>query len=122
MASWTDEEKDDVIKQYLAAEPTPKTSTEIVKKIADTMEGKTVNGVMAILVKSGKYVKKDPTKAATDGSKPASTRVNKAEAIKSLEDLITGKGLELDDTITSKLTGKAAMYFATVFNALTIED
>ena len=120
---WTDELRAAVIKTYLEAEPTPETSTEIVKEIADDI-GKTTNGVRAILTSAGEgiYVKKVATKTSSSGTKATGTRVNKTEAIAKLDALITDNSLTLDTDITSKLTGKAANYFATTIEALTIKE
>ena len=118
MAEWTDELKASVIAKYETATPTAETSTEIVKNIAEALgDGFTVNGVRVILVKAGVYIKKGTTPAATttaDGTATKATRVNKADAMKALTDLIEGAGLEVDMDIISKLTGKAAVYFTEV--------
>lgn len=121
---WTEELKEQVVNDYKAANPTPETSTEIVKEIAESI-GKTVNGVRAILVKAEVYVKKDATaskpgtKATTENKAP---RTNKADAISALNTLITNNNLDLDDEITSKLTGKAAVYFAELITELTTRE
>ena len=118
MAEWTDELKASVVKKYEEAIPTAETSTEIVKDIAEALgDGFTVNGVRVILVKAGVYIKKGVTTttvAAADGTPAKTPRVNKADAMKALTDLIEGAGLEVDMDIISKLTGKAAVYFANV--------
>jgi len=118
MAEWTDELKASVVKKYEEATPTAETSTEIVKDIAEALgDGFTVNGVRVILVKAGVYIKKGVTTttvAAADGTPAKTPRVNKADAMKALTDLIEGAGLEVDMDIISKLTGKAAVYFANV--------
>ena len=115
---WTDELRAQVIADYAAAEPTPETSVEIVKEIAEST-GTTPNGVMAILLRDGSYVKKTATKKESTSSK--GTRVNKAEAVKSLTDTIKANSLTLDDDIISKLTGKAAAYFNTILTEATTE-
>ena len=126
MADWTQELKDSVVDMYLAATPTAENTTEIVKDIADVLgEGFTSNGVRAILVKAERdgatvYIKKDTSTAAkTEGTK--TPRVNKADSIKSLTDLIEGAGLDADSDILSKLTGKAAVYFTDVFEKVAQE-
>ena len=43
-------------------------------------------------------------------------RVSVADAQQSVKDAITDMGLDPDDAIISKLTGKAANYFAELFN------
>ena len=115
--AWTDEQKQKAINDYKAAEPTPETSTEIIKEIAEDME-QSANGVRMVLVQAGVYVKKDAsattakTKTAAGGDK--APRVSKDSQIAELRALIEAKGGEVDDDVLSKLTGKAAAYFAKV--------
>lgn len=112
MPDWTQERKDEVIASYLSQNPTPETSTEIVKSIAEDLgDDFTPNGVMAILIKAGKYVKKSQTSASKSNGESKGTRVNKAEAIQGLVDVIEANGVEADGDIIGKLTGKAAIYF-----------
>ena len=113
---WTDELRAQVITKYKEAEPTPDTSVEIVKQIADDT-GTTPNGVMAILHRDGCYVKKTPTKKAKSGD--TAVRVNKAEAVKALTDIIEANALPLDADIISKLTGKAAVYITSLLENIT---
>ncbi len=120
MSEWTEELKQQVIDTYKESNPTPETSTEIVKVIADDIE-MTVNGVRAILVRADVYVKKDPAKKSTDG-KASSKRVSKADAVAALDEIIKNNELEVDESITSKLTGKAAVYFTDVIKALTVKE
>jgi nanoRNase/pAp phosphatase (c-di-AMP/oligoRNAs hydrolase) len=116
-AAWTDELKASVIEKYEAAEPTPETSTEIIKDIAEDIE-MSPNGVRMVLVQAGVYVKKDTsagtakTKTAATGDKPA--RVSKESAIAELRAAIEDANKPVDDDILSKLTGKAAVYFLSV--------
>jgi hypothetical protein len=89
-------------------------SVEIVKELAETHE-ETVNGVRMILNKAGVYIKKATTAKATaskDGG--GAKRVNKAEAIATLKELIISTAGEdaIENDILDKMTGKAAMYFA----------
>lgn len=114
MFEWNDELKADVIKKYEAAEPNAENSADIVNEIAEDI-GATPNGVRMILVKADKYVKKTPTKSSTSsGSSEGSKRVSKADAQDALKSAISAKGLEPDEEIISKLTGKAAVYFAEI--------
>jgi hypothetical protein len=127
---WTTELKESVIAKYKAAQPTPENTTEIVKDIAEALgEGFTSNGVRVILVKATNddgtsvYLKKAPTtgsSSTTNGAK--STRVNKTDAINGLKKVIEANGLEVDEDIVGKLTGKAAIYFSTVIEKATEED
>lgn len=111
--SWDDEKRQQAVDAYVAAEPTPETSTEIIKEIAEDLK-ESVNGVRMILMKAEVYVKKTPGAAPAKAS--TSTRVSKADAIATLTSAIQDSGQEVDEEIVSKLTGKAAVYFATVIN------
>lgn len=122
MASqWTDELRAKVIKMYQDADPTAETSTEIIKDIADEIEG-SANGVRLVLVQAGVYVKKDASTSKPAGKTTAKTgegtkRVSKDDAIAELRKAISEKGAEVDDDILTKLTGKAATYFVSVLAA-----
>ena len=116
--AWNDEKKQTAIDAYMAGEPTPENSTELIKEIAEDMQ-ESANGVRIILVSAGVYVKKHATastgtktKAAAGGDK--APRVSKESQIAELKAAIEAKGAEVDDEILSKLTGKAAAYFAKV--------
>lgn len=121
--AWTEEQKQKAVDLYAAENPTPETSTEIIKSIAEQLE-QTPNGVRMILIQAGVYVKKAEA-AATDAKKGATgskasgeakgTRVSKESQIKALKDLITAKGGTVDDEILDKLTGKAAAYLVAQF-------
>jgi hypothetical protein len=112
--AWDDDKKAAVIAAYEEANPTPETSMEVVKEIADEFE-ESANGVRMILSKAGVYVKKTP--AAGSGSSQSSgggSRVSKAAAQETLIAALTDAGVEIDNDIVEKLTGKAAQYFAGV--------
>ena len=49
--TWTDEQKAEAVEAYTDSDPTPETSMEIVKQIADDM-GQSPNGVRMILTKA----------------------------------------------------------------------
>ena len=119
MTQWNDELKANVIKMYQDAEPTPESSTEIIKDIAEEIEA-SPNGVRMVLVQAGVYVKKD-TAAKPSGEKKttgdAPKRVSKESSIADLKAAIEAKGGPVDDDILSKLTGKAAVYFLSVLKA-----
>lgn len=122
MSEWTQELKEQVVKDYEATNPTPETSTEIVANIAEDID-MTVNGVRAVLVRAGVYVKKTPATSGTKGeTKAGGTRVNKADAIKGLKDIISNNSLDVEDDIIDKLTGKAANYFKGLFEGLTSKE
>ncbi len=111
MAVWTEEKKAELIAAYLEKDPTPETTSEIVKELAAEFSG-TVNSIRMTLNKANVYVKTVPKASSTgaDGA-PATVRVSKADSIEALTRVIQAKGLEVDDSILSKLTGKAAIYF-----------
>ena len=114
---WTPEFKQEVVEAYEAENPTPETTMDIVKRLAEKFE-KTSNGVRMVLTKAGVYVKKDIAKASastTDGTK--TKRVNKAEAIDELKAAITKLGKDVDSDICDRLTGKAAVYIKGLLGA-----
>ena len=113
---WTDESKAEAVELYEAANPTPETSMEIVKEIADDL-GESPNGVRMILTKAGVYVKKTPAAKASGGTSTGGTRVSKQAAQDALTAAITDAGQEVDEDVVSKLTGKAAQYFTKVLTA-----
>jgi len=115
--AWTDESKAQAVEMYTEAEPTPETSMEIVKDIADEL-GESPNGVRMILTKAGVYVKKAPATSSSKSSNGGGTRVSKADAAQSLKDALSDAGQDIDDDIIDKLTGKASVYFAGVINAI----
>ena len=124
MAAWTDELKKQAIDAYTGANPTPETSTELIKEIAEDMEF-TPNGVRQVLIQAGVYVKKEPAKGgtATKGGTAAKAtgdkapRVSKEDQIAGLKAAIEAKGAEVDEEVLSKLTGKAAAYLTKVLES-----
>ena len=115
--AWTDESKAQAVEMYTEAEPTPETSMEIVKDIAEEL-GESPNGVRMILTKAGVYVKKAPATGSSKSSTGGGTRVSKADAAQSLKDALSDAGQDVDDDIIDKLTGKASVYFTGVINAI----
>ena len=113
--AWDDDKKAAVVAAYEEANPTPETSMEIVKEIADEFE-ESANGVRMILSKAGVYVKKTPAVGSGTPSSGGSggSRVSKAAAQETLIAALTDAGVEIDNDIVEKLTGKAAQYFAGV--------
>lgn len=111
--AWDDDKKAQAVEMYTAEEPTPENSMEIVKSIADELE-ESPNGVRMILTKAGVYVKKAPASgsAKTSTSSTGGTRINKAAAQEALTAALNDAGVDIDSDIISKLTGKAAQYFA----------
>ena len=119
-SAWTDELKAKVIEMYEQAGPTPESSTEIIKDIAEEIE-MSPNGVRMVLVQAGVYVKKDPSAGSAKTTKTASgegsKRVSKETSIAELKAAIESRGGPIDDDILGKLTGKAAVYFTQVLKA-----
>jgi transposase-like protein len=120
--AWDDDKKAKAVAMYKAADVTPENSMEIVKEIADEL-GESANGVRAILSKAEVYVKKTPaggSSAKPAGDKPAGgARVSKEAAHAKLTAAINTIGAEVNDEVISKLTGKAALYFAEVLASAT---
>ena len=116
--AWNEELKAKVIAAYQAADPTPETSTEIIKDIAEEFE-QSPNGVRMVLVQAQVYVKKDAGKSETKetAKSDAPKRVSKESSISALKAAIVAKGGTVDDEILDKLTGKAAVYLLGVISA-----
>src|SRR5210317_318364 len=114
--AWTDESKAQAVQMYQESEPTPETSMEIVKEIADEL-GESPNGVRMILTKAGVYVRKTPA-AKSSGGSSGGGRVSVSDAQAKLTSVLGDAGQEVDEAIVSKLTGKAAVYFANVIENL----
>ena len=110
--AWDDDKKAQAVSMQEDQGPTPETSMEIVKAIAEELE-ESPNGVRMILTKAGVYVKKTPATGSTKTSSGGG-RVSKAAAQEALSAAITDAGQEVDEDVISKLTGKAAQYFTTV--------
>ena len=115
--AWTDESKAEAVEMYTIAEPTPETSMEIVKEIADVL-GESPNGVRMILTRAGVYVKKTPASGSSKSNGTGGGRVSKADAQEALSSAISDAGLEVDESIISKLTGKAAVYLTGIVEKL----
>lgn len=113
--AWTDEAKAQAVEMYTAEEPTPENSMEVVQMVAEEL-GQTPNGVRMILTKAGVYVKKTP--AVKSSGSTGGGRVSVSGAQDELSSALSDAGLEPDSAIISKLTGKAAKYFAEVVNKL----
>jgi len=121
MASWTEEQKAEVIAKYKAKNPTADNSTEIVNEIAEEME-QSPNGVRMVLVQAKAYVKKEaasaPASKAAGKTGEGAKRVGKEESIAALKAAITDSGGSVDNEILDKLTGKAAVYLREVILAV----
>lgn len=111
--AWEQEKKDAVVAAYLERNPTPETSVEIVKDLADEYD-ESPNGVRMVLSKAEVYVKKSAAAPAAGGKATGGGRVSKAAAQEALIAALESAGAEVDEEIIGKLTGKAAQYFTTV--------
>ena len=116
--AWDDDKKAQAVSMYEEAEPTPETSMEIVKDIAEELD-ESPNGVRMILTKAGVYVKKTPA-AKSSGSTTGGggTRVSKAAAAEALIAALGDAGQDVDEEIIAKLTGKASQYFTSIITAI----
>ena len=115
--AWTDESKQQAIDLYTEQDPTPETSMEIVKEIADEL-GESPNGVRMILTRASVYVKKNPSSGSSSGNSTGGGRVSKEAMHNELKSAISDAGQEVDDEIISRLSGKAAQYLAGIVNAV----
>ena len=113
--AWDDDKKAQAVAMYEEQDPTPETSMEIVKAIAEELE-ESPNGVRMILTKAGVYVKKTPASGGSTSSSRSTGggRVSKQAAQDALVAALSDAGQEVDEDVISKLTGKAAQYFAGV--------
>ena len=118
--AWDDDKKAEAVTLYEAASPTPETSMEIVKDIAEELD-ESPNGVRMILTKAGVYVKKTPAAKASGGATgggAGGTRVSKAAAADALIAALSDAGQPVDEEIITKLTGKASQYFTSIITAI----
>ena len=115
--AWDDDKKAQAVSMYEEAEPTPETSMEIVKDIAEELD-ESPNGVRMILTKAGVYVKKTPAAKASGGATGGGTRVSKAAAAEALIAALSDAGQPVDEEIIAKLTGKASQYFTSILVAI----
>ena len=115
--AWDDDKKAQAVSLYEEAEPTPETSMEIVKDIAEELD-ESPNGVRMILTKAGVYVKKTPAAKASGTTGGGGTRVSKAAAAEALIAALGDAGQNVDEEIISKLTGKASQYFTSIITKI----
>lgn len=113
--AWDDEKRAKAVQLYKQAEPTQETSTQIVSEIAEQL-GESPNGVRAILVKQNVYIKKEPAPAAKSAGTTGSKRVSKQDSQNALIAAIQAADKQVDESIISKLTGKAAVYFTSILS------
>lgn len=106
---WTDELREEIVKEYTGLNPTPENTLDIVKDLA-IKHNKSTNAVRMILSKKGVYITKGKVAVAkTEGT--GAKRVSKADSIASLRAAIVAADKEVDEDILNRLTGKAAVYF-----------
>ncbi len=115
--AWTDEKKEQAVTLYEEQGPTPETSMEIVKEIADELE-ESPNGVRMILTRAGVYIKKAAATKNGGQTTNGTGRVSKQAMQDELTAAITDAGQTVDEDIISKLSGKAAQYLAGVISAI----
>lgn len=113
--AWTDELRQEIIEEYQKEEPTPETTMDIVADIASN-HSLTVNGVRMVLSRAEVYITKGKTESASKEDKPK--KKPKQESLDDLTALLTKHGVEPDDAVISKLTGKAAEYFIGAFTTI----
>ena len=116
--AWDDDKKAQAVSMYEEQEPTPETSMEIVKDIAEELD-ESPNGVRMILTKAGVYVKKSPaTNGGGNSTGGGGGRVSKQAMQEELIAAISDAGQAVDNDIIDKLSGKAAQYLAGVITAI----
>jgi hypothetical protein len=123
MSNIDDDTKQEIVDAYLKAEPTPDNSMSIVNDLAEEYN-RSPNSIRMLLSNAGVYVKKTAVSAKTSTSSKSSssdekaTRKSKQTSIDELSDAIRNAGLEVDEAIVSKLTGKAADYFNSIIRSI----
>ena len=117
--AWDDVKRAKAISMYTEGKPTPANTIELLKSISEDL-GETANGVRMILQKAEVYVKKEEgeKKTATKEKAEGTARVSKADSIAALVSAIEATGYIVDNDIIDKLTGKQAIYFTSVINAV----
>lgn len=117
--AWDTDKKLMAVEKYENASPTPETSMQIVKDIAEELE-ESVNGVRMILIKAGVYIKSKGAEPSESDTKPkeGSGRVSKDASHAALKAAIKAVGASVDEELVGKLTGKAAQYFTTVLQSI----
>tara|TARA_S200002703_G_scaffold154651_1_gene157813 strand:+ start:159 stop:524 length:366 start_codon:yes stop_codon:yes gene_type:complete len=114
--AWDDDKRQQAVDLYLAEEPTPENSMEVVKQVALELD-ESPNGVRMILTKANVYIKKEAASGGASSSGSSTSgggRVSKAEQFERLKKAIEATGQEADMDIIEKISGKAAAYFAGV--------
>lgn len=116
--AWDDEKRATAVELYEARNTDEETSTEAVTRIAEELN-ESIAGVRTILTRAGVYVSdKQPaaSKPKSTASGEKGTRVSKEAAIAQLTAAIEAAGKEVNEEIVTKLTGKAALYFANLLS------
>lgn len=121
MSNIDDDTKQQIVDAYLKADPTPDNSMSIVNDLAEEYE-RSPNSIRMLLSNAGVYVKKTAVSSSSSktssSSEEKATRKSKQTSIDELSDAIRNAGLEVDDAIVSKLTGKAADYFNSIIRSI----
>ena len=116
--TWTDDIKAELAEAYTEREPTPENTMEIIADLVEEYQEQyefiTVNGLRMILNNMKVYVKKADAPSSNKSSGSSNPRVNKAEALAALKEVIADAGAEVNEDIIDRMTGKAANYFAQV--------
>lgn len=107
------DENQEVIDAYLETEPTAENNSEILKELGSRFD-MSPNKVRLILTEAEVFVKAEPKTNTKSASSGGGTKVSKEQALNDLREAITAAGAEVDETIVSKLTGKAAVYLTSV--------
>lgn len=98
--------KEAVIEEYVANEPTPENTTELVNDLAERYDV-TPNKVRIHLMQSGVYIKKEAKASSSSSGEKKSTRRTKLVAIEELAEKV---GAEVDVELLSKATIKLIDY------------
>lgn len=118
MATWTEEQKKEIVDKYLARNPTPSNSVQIVEEIAEDL-GLPKNSVRMALSNAKVYIKKTDAAVLDIQTSDKPARKSKQSSLDELAGAISKAGQEVDEAIVSKLTGKAAEYFVKVITGIT---
>jgi hypothetical protein len=112
---------DELSENYADKDPAEYTTEAVALTVKEVNEANgtdiTVNSVRIQLNQLKVYLKKSAVTTPSAGASAPKTggRVSKADAQAALKEAITATGGEVDEEIISKLTGKAAQYFAQIF-------
>jgi uncharacterized membrane-anchored protein len=103
-------DEQNIVELYESQQPTGKNTYECVKEVAYITK-LSPNYIRRVLQEAGVYVVKEKPKE-TKVEETKKKRLSKAEAHQMLINVVSDAGSEIDEEIVSKMTGKAAAYFA----------